>query len=418
VGLRDSVANMLARAARESYTPRTDLPTRAYHGTGAVFPEFKYEAELNQIDPLFAIDRALGPHAARDPAIASHFADRHIKLGMPFGEQPHVIPLRIPAEEKFLQVEQPILKARENIPLWQRVANDEQSVEKMAARQAYSRDPDLLTRYVQNRTGATLADARSRAMALLEGESVKVGQKKRTLDEVIDQYGGRPYSPNDRLTMANIARKAWQDQGYEGLRYINTAPWEAGAPGVKDPTATSYIIFDPRNMRSEFAKFDPKMAWSRDLMSGLAGGGLVAGTATALAPDQAQAAPRFPFKPTSTIADALASLAGRGTKDQVSAAADALREPEPPAPPPMPPRPAPPPSQLAPMPANPAMTPQWVRQYYLPHLSDPATYQTRLPPTIATNAAGKTYPPEMTHPWQGALADVANLTTNLIGAGF
>lgn len=55
-------------------------------------------------------------------------------------------------------------------------------------------------------------------------------------------------------------------------------------------------------------------------------------------------------------------------------------------------------------------------QSIAPHLADRATlFGPRLPPTIATNAAGKTYPPEMTHPWQGAAADLANIASMLVG---
>jgi hypothetical protein len=77
---------------------------------------------------------------------------------------------------------------------------------------------------------------------------------------------------------SRLARQDWQKQGYAGLKYINTHPAEAGAPGVKDPV--SYIVFDPKHLRSEFAQMDPAMAHSSDLLSGVlppiaVGGGIM-----------------------------------------------------------------------------------------------------------------------------------------------
>jgi hypothetical protein len=294
-------APAVERALAQGEPVRTDLPTPAYHGTRAVFPEFKYLTELNPDEGITTIDAALGPHAAKDPAIASSFVKTVADFsddpgyiawakaaGVKVPEQkPHIIPLRIPAEEKFLQAEQPLFGGYaqrspldEHIPLWQRVASDAHLIARMAAKEAYTREPDLLTRYLQEARNRPAAEALSEARALAAGERVSLhGSEPKTLDEFLKGYGGVPQNDPDRKAMVDIARKAWQDKGYEGIRYINTAPGEAGAPGVKDPTATGYIIFDPRKMRSEFARFDPRMMHSRDLMTGVAGAGVMGGLA-------------------------------------------------------------------------------------------------------------------------------------------
>ena len=56
--------------------------------------------------------------------------------------------------------------------------------------------------------------------------------------------------------------------GYDSIRYKNLIE------GVGEP---SYLLLDPRKIRSRFATFDPARVGSRDIMAGLAGAG-VAGT--------------------------------------------------------------------------------------------------------------------------------------------
>jgi hypothetical protein len=288
--------------------------------------------------------------------------------------------------------------------------------------EAFKKDRDLLERWLIKAGGLPPNTARASADELFRGGRAQVGAGfeggKLDIPDAVRYRGVNTYAgtqPSERQLITDLARQSLQEQGYQGIKYINTSSLEV--PRGADPT--SYIVFKPSDLRSRpAARMDAAKMDSADLLAGLAGGGLVAG-GVAAAPNQAQAAPRPPFNSRyaqTTIADALASLAGRGSKDATEAAA--LSPPPLPAPPPMPPRPAPPPSQFAPMPVNPAMTPQWLQQHFAPHLSDPGTFQGRPQPTIATNAAGKTYPPEMTHAWQGALADVANLATNLIGVGF
>jgi hypothetical protein len=70
-----------------------------------------------------------------------------------------------------------------------------------------------------------------------------------------------------------------------------------------------------------------------------------------------------------------------------------------------------------PQPAVPGPVPVWqlLRQQFVPHLTDPATYQRLPPPDIAPNAAGKVPAVESDPRVQGASADLANLLANLVG---
>src|SRR5262245_21366282 len=149
---RDRLAAIIASGGR------SDLPTQAYHGTKAIFPAFENRPVDEQILSL-----GLGTHVARDPYLASSLADHWMypagkspsgyKL---HGGAPNVLPVAIPAEEKFLQVRQPImpsLAADEYLPMWQRVAGDDRAVERMMAKEGYSSDPMMLERYLREARG-------------------------------------------------------------------------------------------------------------------------------------------------------------------------------------------------------------------------------------------------------------------------
>jgi hypothetical protein len=302
MGWREEIAKTLTRAAPAAppAARRTDLPTQAYHGTNVVFPGFENQAPI----PNF-LDRALGTHVAKDPALASTFANRWIKKPNPRLDwyldtkvegSPHVLPLRIPAEDKFLQAVQPPIPRDVEVPglpEWRRVMMDENAITRMVAGEAYRQNPDMLARYLQQARALPRQEAVPLARDLAAGETRTLEGKPYDLNRFISNYMGTPYNQVDREAMVNLARQQWENQGYKGIRYINTSPSEAGARGVKDPT--SYIVFNPANIRSEFARMDPAKAGSADLMSGVAGavafpaiGRLAAQDAYEEAPDAAR----------------------------------------------------------------------------------------------------------------------------------
>jgi hypothetical protein len=250
---RERIAAIIARGGR------SDLTTPAYHATKNVFPAF----ENQPMNKSYMIDRALGTHAAKDPALASSEF---------FTKEPgsNVMPLAIPAEDKFLQAVQPVYPGRgSGSPLWRNVATDQAAIEQMATQKAFEQNPDILERYLLEARRLPPSEAATTAHELTRGGTVRSEGLDMDLQRFVRNYGGKPYNDADRQAVVDLARDAWEKEGYKGIRYINTAPMEAGAPGVKDPT--SYIVFRPENIRSQFAQFDPAKIGSSNLLAGVAG---------------------------------------------------------------------------------------------------------------------------------------------------
>jgi hypothetical protein len=73
-----------------------------------------------------------------------------------------------------------------------------------------------------------------------------------------------------------------QHKGYDGIKYVNKG---------EDPGSVSYVVWDPAQLRTPHAAFDPQKSQSRNLMAGVAGATAVAG---ALATDDQAEAAGFP----------------------------------------------------------------------------------------------------------------------------
>jgi len=279
MGARDAIAQLLVGAMK-----RTDLPTDAYHGTRRVFDAFKQWP----VKEAYTIDRALGTHLAKDPALSSSaFANTGLspadynKMTLEayqnIAETPHVIPVKIPAEDRFLQAVQPEHRpSREGQhgfvgedPLWRRVRTDTSAIENMAGYEAYMRDPDLLKAALERGRNMPSDEARAVSRALVAGESPMISGAQQDLPYFLRNYGA-PVGDDIKQHVTDTARKSWEGKGYAGIRYINTAPMEAGAAGVTDPT--SYLVFSPSNIRSRFAQFggDPESLVSPNLLRGAA----------------------------------------------------------------------------------------------------------------------------------------------------
>jgi hypothetical protein len=57
-------------------------------------------------------------------------------------------------------------------------------------------------------------------------------------------------------------REKLQSEGHDGI-LISRSTTDTGRP------RQDYVVFDPKNIRSQFAKFDPKKADSRDILAGV-----------------------------------------------------------------------------------------------------------------------------------------------------
>jgi hypothetical protein len=106
-----------------------------------------------------------------------------------------------------------------------------------------------------------MADAESLEQGTsLRGQNIipaKLRGKLKTVD-----MEGAIYAPAD-ISLSKILADA-ESEGFEGVAFKNFSD-EAGY-GRYNPT-THYAVFDPKNIRSRFAKFDPAKADSADLLA-------------------------------------------------------------------------------------------------------------------------------------------------------
>ena len=278
---RDRLAKLIAGK------PNTGLTMDVFHGTKA--PEFSAFADF-PVKDAYTIDRALGTHVARDPALSGSFAAMpgdypkwQLETYERLGRQPRVMPLKAPPDEAFLPVHQPrypnqSFAGGSMFPEWQKVLTDTLAVEHAASKEAFRLDPDLLKHHLETSRRMPAGEAYDSSRRLLEGRVVPIDNKPHDLDRLLSNYGA-PIGDDAKQRVVDLARGSWQDKGYAGLKYINTAPMEAGAPGVKDPT--SYIVFKPSDLRSRFAAFDPANVDLKNLLYGVAGAGVVPGAIAA-----------------------------------------------------------------------------------------------------------------------------------------
>lgn len=246
-------------ASRMARAKEMGLTNRVFHGTRRDFPSF-------QVDSTdLAPDRALGVHLAKDPEVSNTFA------GNPGG---NVMDLLIPDDSKFYplhQREYEWARNKPDIPLSRRVATDQTSVNELMASVVYRDNPRMLERYLVEARKIDPEEARKIAQDMVAGKRVTMPTDGReyTLSSFIDDFSGAtPYNESDRIAFNDYARQGLQDQGYVGVKYVNTAPMETAT--ASDPT--SYIVFDPKNIRSRFAAFDPSKAGSSDLLASIVGG--------------------------------------------------------------------------------------------------------------------------------------------------
>jgi hypothetical protein len=258
-----SVALPTDEASRMARAREMGLGTDAYHATQSDFTSFKSP------DDNFMLDRMLGTHFAVDPRASNNLLE-HGTTGKTMGDGARVIPARLPDDAKFLTVEQKPLSWAgnvENRKPWQAIESDQGVIERMVMSEAYRKDPKMLARYLVEARAVPEKDAGGFARRLIAGETISlpVDGPVNGIDAFLRDIGGKPYNAADRKRAVELAQESWANQGYSGLKYTNTSPMET--KGISD--ATSYIVFDPKNIRSRFAKFDPAKAGSADILAGL-----------------------------------------------------------------------------------------------------------------------------------------------------
>ncbi len=224
----------------------------AFHGTTKSFEKF---SRGNPTE--FMLDRALGPHFAKDPEIANSFVIERVN-GRDVGpkEGGRIIPVVLPSDEHFLQTEQPRFDwAKDNPNLdktpgsatgerlkeYEARPSDQSVIEQMVGEEGFKKDPAILERYLEQARNIPADEAPKIAAALTSGKTAFVDGKDRDLHSFVQNVGARPYNDADRARLVELARQSWEDKGYAGIKYINTSPME-------NATATnpaSYIVFNP-----------------------------------------------------------------------------------------------------------------------------------------------------------------------------
>lgn len=250
---------------------RAVYPTRAYHGTPSAHGEegaFTTFRDANAGDE-YMLDRRLGAHFAKDPAMSNTFLYEMGDTDIFPNKGAHILPVQLPAEHEFLDVDQPLIpwtdpNSPDFRPPPEGVAReplrhtDQRAIEELVALEAYRRDPDLLARYLVQARNVSPSDAPRLTQEFLKGSEVALpyDDKPRTLSDFLRNYGGNPYNDADRARVVELAREALKEKGYKGLRYYNTSPSETRKAADK----TAYIVFDPqRDVKSTMNRgtFDP-----------------------------------------------------------------------------------------------------------------------------------------------------------------
>ena len=193
------------------------------------------------------LDRMLGVHVAADPEIANRFVTNRVNGRDESAKNGgRILALQLDAS-KFVQVPQ------ETYPSGS-LQSDQDAVEKEVAERGFKADPSILARYLVEARGEKKDDATRLAQDLVNGKTVKlrIENKPTDLAKFLRNYGGKPYNSADRQLIVDLARKSWQDEGWQGLKYVNTAPDEIA--GVENKEC--YIVFDPKMLKSGFVKAD------------------------------------------------------------------------------------------------------------------------------------------------------------------
>lgn len=211
----------------------------AFHGTTKAFEKFAPGDKTE-----FMLDRALGPHFAKDPEIANSFVIERVN-GRDVGpkEGGRIIPVVLPSDEHFLQTSQPKFDWAEKNPAlkeWEGRPSDQSVIEQMVAKEGFMKDPAILERYLQQARALPADKAAEVARDLVAGKKADIDGGS-DMDRFVRNYGGRPYNDADRARIAELAKQSWIDKGYEGIKYTNTSPME----NATATNPTSYIVFNP-----------------------------------------------------------------------------------------------------------------------------------------------------------------------------
>ena|SRR5215469_6778905 len=278
---------------RPDPAPSYELPpweegTVAFHGSQkAGFEKFKLPDPAEE----FMIDRAIGVHVAKDPKVSETFVNVR---GSGWGGDVDrsvggIYPLHIPDDSNFLEVNQAHLPWVESgVPSRQalvpktpgNVETDQTVIGNLVYKTAFTKDPDMFARFIKSRhSGLSDTEAKQAAHDILNYKAWDNGYRKvYGIDDYFKSTGGinlfGDAFKEDRRSAVKLFHDEMRDQGWVGLKYINTSPKETEF--ATDPT--SYVIFNPQTIRN-------KLTGKTMIIPAAIG----AGAAAAGSPDKAEA---------------------------------------------------------------------------------------------------------------------------------
>lgn len=183
-------------------------------------------------DSEYMIDRALGVHFAADPEVANSFIEERINGRLQGAREGGRMIRVILPPGPYLGVPQKKYTSGAT-------ETDQYAIEKMACGVAYRELPELLSNYLVQARKIPENVAPNLAMDLALGKTVTLPDGAYDLNSFLDNFHGRPYNPEDRIHVVQMARTVWLQKGYAGLQYINTSPMEMAT--ASDPTC--YLVF-------------------------------------------------------------------------------------------------------------------------------------------------------------------------------
>lgn len=233
-------------AARIGRAKKMGFNIDAYHGTKSPvdFPEFSGGGDVyNDAGDLIHagsgsdLTAYLGDHFAPEPGVANKFAEGSgaswLRSRFTEGERPRVMPVKLRGKYKKVGSDQDL-----QAEIMQGTSNDA-AVEEVLQRMANDDDNALDVLFAKY-------DADPAFRSEVNAEA---------LDDI-----GRMDEPDWSIAreLADQYKQRLSEQGIAGLDYRNTV--EGGR---------SLVAFDPKNIRSRFAAFDPSKSNSSDLLASI-----------------------------------------------------------------------------------------------------------------------------------------------------
>ena len=102
------------------------------------------------------------------------------------------------------------------------------------------------------------------------GKPIRTAEQSLERHLQVDLSGGAQMNYGE--TVGEYARR----KGYDGIRFSNVTDDVPSSPNMGQPSDI-YAVFDPKNIRSRFAKFDPSKKDSANILAGVGGGLLATG---------------------------------------------------------------------------------------------------------------------------------------------